>query len=362
MHSAFNPDTFSIAKPTGIPQVLFQLGSWSFHTYSMTMMLGMLAAIVAIVVFWRREKYSFDILLVMVIITIPSSLFGARLWFVVERLIYNPSNPFPGSAWYAAWDGGLSIQGGVMLAVSLNMWYAWTKRYEIDVRKAISIIIPNVLIGQVIGRFGNFANHEIYGSIDWTGSSSRWLGDVFAGNMFLTDYNSTKLGIIGAFRHPLFLYEAGLNLLGWIILVGVINGMWLLKPGSTGALYFVWYGFVRMIMEPYRTEAYSIYQITSTIFIVFGIIAFVIFEFLWDSYRRVWIKKSIRFEMVRVNPLVKPEKDPNHRNWFMKLFKIKKKEKPIENKIPTTDDTNEESDQVIQPQKHIEKIRILKQV
>lgn len=303
MHSLYNANDFLSPKPSGISHVLFSIGSMSVHTYSLTMMLGILAAILSIVFFWKREKYPIEILLVLIIITIPSSMIGARLWFVIERAIYSsPENPFNFADWYKIWEGGLSIQGGVILAAVLDLIYVWFKRHQVDMLKAISIIIPNILIGQVIGRFGNYANHEVYGTIDFSGSSALWAGSSFANNMYIASG-----GIAGAFRQPLFFIEAMLSLLGWIILVWLINGMWLLKPGSTGALYFVWYGIVRMIMEPYRDESYDMYTIASAVFIVVGMFFFLICEFMVPNYKRVWNKKYIRFDMINLNPYVKVE-------------------------------------------------------
>ncbi|UUD37131.1 Prolipoprotein diacylglyceryl transferase [Mycoplasmopsis californica] len=317
MHNDFNPTNFE-PKHVGSAHVLFQIGNYNFHTYSLTMMMGMIAAILTVAYFWKREKYSFEILLTMIILTIPFSFIGARLWFITEKLIYYRDS-FDFSRWYAIWDGGLAIQGGVMMAFVVNAIYLSTKTYEVDLIKVFTIIFPSVFIGQVIGRFGNYANHEIYGNIDWTGNSALWMGEGAASNMFLADELSNNLNVSGAFRHPLFIYEAGLTLLGYIVLAWLCNGMNLLKPGSTGALYFVWYGAVRMIMEPYRIHGYGIYQITSALFLVFGMIAFVTFEFILDLYDRIWIKEKNRFEMVRKNKKVKPE---NYHNWMQRLFRI----------------------------------------
>ncbi|MGL4183818.1 MAG: prolipoprotein diacylglyceryl transferase [Metamycoplasmataceae bacterium] len=235
--------------------------------YSITMILGIFAAIITVMYFWKREKYSFEILLKIILITIPSAIIGARLFFIFERLIYNPGNPFPGSNWWAIWDGGLSIQGGVIVPLILNLIYLSTKRSVIDIKMAFGIILPTVLIGQVIGRWGNFANHEVYGN-PTSYESIAWLGPNIAYNMFID----------GAYRQPLFLYESLANLVGYILIVWVILNLGLLKPGSTGALYLLWYGIVRTAMEPLREEQYLYYSIMSIISIVAGILFLAFFE------------------------------------------------------------------------------------
>ncbi len=179
------------------------------------------------------------------------AILGARIWNEVDQAINNPN--YNWRNWYKVWEGGLSIQGGVVLAVIVDLTYVYFKRDKIDIRKTCDIIIPTILIGQVIGRWGNYANHEVYGRIDYSGASSLIFGKAFAENMFLKDENGT------GYRYPLFLYESIINLFAYIILVWVINQMSLLKPGATAPLYFVWYGLVRIAMEPLRDYRQAIY-------------------------------------------------------------------------------------------------------
>uniref|UniRef100_UPI003D2A82BA prolipoprotein diacylglyceryl transferase family protein n=1 Tax=Mycoplasmopsis bovis TaxID=28903 RepID=UPI003D2A82BA len=79
------------------------------HTYSLTMMLGMIAAILTIIIFWRRAKYEWEILLTLIFLTIPMAIFGARIWNEVDQAINNPN--YNWRNWYKVWEGGLSIQG-----------------------------------------------------------------------------------------------------------------------------------------------------------------------------------------------------------------------------------------------------------
>lgn len=126
--------------PANTHTPLFHIGNWPIQVYSLTMMLGMLASILTIVIFWQREKYKWEILLTLILITIPSAIIGARLWDLVQEAIYNPN--YNWKNWYKIWEGGLSIQGGVVLAFVLDMIYVYTKRDLVDIRKVASIIIP----------------------------------------------------------------------------------------------------------------------------------------------------------------------------------------------------------------------------
>lgn len=307
---AYNASTIS---------VLFKIGKLPINTYSLTMMLGILAAILTITIFWRRAKYDWDILLVLIFLTIPSAFIGARLWHLVEHI--GKDDGFDWSGWYKIWEGGLAIQGGVVGAGIVDLTYAYTKRDKIDIRKGIDIVIPAVLIGQVIGRWGNFANHELYGKVDYDGSSCLIFGKRFASNMYIKDVIDGTTVV--AYRYPLFLYEGLANLVGYILLVWVINLMGLLKPGATGLLYFLWYGIVRLAMEPLRQTNHQIYITASYVFIVIGYIGFIYFQFFdfvhyvreWRGYRFVyqyahpeeyikWIEKT-RIKTKRSKPIVK---------------------------------------------------------
>ncbi|MFV8475905.1 prolipoprotein diacylglyceryl transferase [Mycoplasma sp. 1932B] len=274
---SFLPTTDAIRE--GTPTILFSIGSYQMHLYSLMIMFGFLFAILTVLFYWYKEKWDLNILFVVIIITVPAGIFGGRLGFIIERLIYNPSNPFPNSHWYAIWEGGLSIQGGVILAALLDIAYLYTKRQYVDLRKAFSYILPAVLVGQFVGRFGNYANHEVYGRIDWSGYSVTSLGSTFASNMYISDATTDALGLEGAYRYPLFLYEGIANLVGYILLCWVFNYFGVFKPGATGALYLLWYGVTRAAMEPLREESYNLYSYVALVFIILGVLLFIYFQF-----------------------------------------------------------------------------------
>ncbi|MGL4343519.1 MAG: prolipoprotein diacylglyceryl transferase [Metamycoplasmataceae bacterium] len=275
--------------PEGTPTIIPGI---NLSLYPLCITLGIIASIITIGYFWKREKYSSDILLKLIIITIPSALIGARLFYIFERLIADPANPFPGSQWYAIWEGGLSIQGGIIVPLFLNLWYLNSKKDIIDVKKAFGIILPTVLIGQAIGRWGNFANHEVYGRIT-DRESIIWLGSAIADNMFIN----------GEYRQPLFFYEFLTSLIGYIIICWIILNLGLLKPGSTGALYLIWYGIVRTAMEPLREESYIYYTILSILFLVAGVILLIYFEFVGRKQyiiKKVGLLRQYEFKNARI--------------------------------------------------------------
>ncbi|MGL5617591.1 MAG: prolipoprotein diacylglyceryl transferase [Metamycoplasmataceae bacterium] len=263
----FNQST-NIGYVQGVPIESF------IPLYPFCIVVGMIVSILTVAYFWRKEGYPIELLLKIIIITIPSAIIGARLFFVFERLIYNPENPFPGSHWYAIWEGGLSIHGGVILPAIFNLIFVRRHRNILDIRKTLGMILPTVLIGQAIGRWGNFANHEVYGKIvdEWEVS---WLGPFISSNMYIAD----SAGAAPAFRVPLFLYESISSIIGYIVIVWVLLNFGLVKPGVPAALYLIWYGITRTAMEPLREESYAFYTILSVISIIMGCIIGIYFHF-----------------------------------------------------------------------------------
>ncbi|OYD26614.1 prolipoprotein diacylglyceryl transferase [Mycoplasma testudineum] len=309
---------------------LFTIGTYQVPIYTFTMLIGMLSAILTIVFFWMRKKYSLEILFTLILITIPSSIIGARLWFIFERLIYNPADPFPNSAWYEVWNGGLAIQGGVIVPTILNLVYLYFKRELVDYRYAISFILPAVLLGQAIGRWGNYANHEVYGRIDTTGEYTLIWGEALARQMYI--YNAADLASTAALRIPLFLYESILSLVGYFVMVWIINLFGLLKPGTTGGIYMFYYGLVRVIMEPLREEGYAFYSVLGYLMLAAGVLMILYFEIPFRQ-RYAKIKRKYYFDYVII--------DRKPYAWLEKLLpspKIKSVtfETTVENNVEST--------------------------
>lgn len=283
----------------GEPTFLFG----TFSLYPFAIFLGILAAIFTIAYFWWRKNYQWDILLTLIIITIPSSIIGARLLYVAERLLYNWDDPFPGSSWYAVWEGGLSIQGGVILAATLDLIYLSFKKEVVDRRDVFGIILPTVLIGQAIGRWGNFANHEVFGKII-DGNDLNWLGETIKYNMLID----------GAYRVPLFFYESLVNLVGYLVIVWVVLNLNLTKPGTPGALYLLWYGITRVAMEPLREESYLFYTLIAVFSIVLGLALLVWFE--WSGLAIYEKTKVSQWSFHYTNKRIKPTPINLHSRWI----------------------------------------------
>ena len=234
------------------------------HTYPITMFLGVLISFFTIAYFWKKQKYSWEILQVLVILIVPGSIVGARLWYLISEGGWEQ--------WYFL--SGLSIQGGVMGALIAGSPFLYFRRHAVDMRTVYGIIIPNVIIGQAIGRWGNFANHEVYGGIV-SGDSLNWMG-----------WMKSHMFIEGHYRAPLFFYESISSIAGWFIMTWILLRKNWVKPAVPGAIYLIWYGIVRISMEPMRAEVdimkwgtLPISTFLSGVMIVIGTILFIWLQF-----------------------------------------------------------------------------------
>ena len=165
---------------------------------------------------------------------IPSSILGARLYYVVFRLDYYIANP---SQIFNLRGGGLAIYGGIIFGVLAG--YILCRRKKIPVAAFLDLIVFGLLIGQIMGRWGNFMNREAFGAET----------DVFC-RMGLTAPDGSSI-----FVHPTFLYESLWNL-GIFIFLVLFNKFGKRRyDGQNMLIYFFAYGAGRFWIEGLRTDS-----------------------------------------------------------------------------------------------------------
>lgn len=223
------------------------LGDWSVNPpYSFTVFgfeiyfYGVIiaAAFILAALFCARKAAEFgltsDDLFDLVIWLIPACIIGARLYYVLFKLDYFIANP---SKIFSVRDGGLAIYGGIIAGVITGI--IWSRRKKIPVFAVGDLAAFGLLIGQAVGRWGNFINREAFGAVT----------DVFC-RMGLTLPGQETLYV-----HPTFLYESLWNLAGLIILC-VLSKLGKRKyDGQFFWSYILWYGLGRAWIEGLRTDS-----------------------------------------------------------------------------------------------------------
>lgn len=194
---------------------------------------------------------------------------GGRLWYCLvlepEKYLADPAKIL------RITEGGMAIQGGALLGIIAGASFVLLFRKYMDIRYAADVAVPTILIAQCIGRWGNFFNQEVYGAGLGT-DALNFLPTIVRNNMFIS----------GQFRVPLFLIEGIINLAGYFV-IRYLCGKALkchLGLGYQASLYLVWYGMVRVILEPLRegftlnfgsSEAYGYMQSWIIAFVMMGV-------------------------------------------------------------------------------------------
>ena len=233
--------------------------------YAFLIMLGALGAYLVSRKEFKRAKYKdIDFFDSLFIYTLWVGVIGARIWFCLfYNLSYYLAHPI--EILYV-WNGGLAIQGGLVAGSLFVYFYCKANHYPF--LKIIDIILPNVLIGQAFGRWGNFVNQECHGA--------EVTEEYFNG---ILSFLKPGMLINGHYYEPLFFYESMLCIIGWCLIYFVLRKKQN-RRGDLGYCYLMWYGVIRFFIEARRTD--SLYlgpikmaQLTSIIFVIVGCLGYV---------------------------------------------------------------------------------------
>lgn len=216
------------------PPASFTLLGREIYLYGVLIALGFALAIL----YCSRHAPEFGIrsddFLDLMLWLMPLSIVGARLYFVAFRWEEFAAAP---QRIVAVWEGGLAIYGGVIAGVLCVLGVC--RRKKIPVAAMLDLCVYGLLIGQILGRWGNFMNREAFGAET----------TLFC-RMGLTDPAGRTI-----FVHPTFLYESLWNLIGLMCLIVLQKRGRRRYDGQVAALYFLWYGLGRAWIEGLRTDS-----------------------------------------------------------------------------------------------------------
>ena len=241
--------------------IFLQIGQIQIYWYSVMILIGMIIALIYILKESKKFNIDKDFIINLFVYAIPIALIGARTYFVIFHLDYYLNNL---SEILAIWEGGLAIHGGIIAGLIFVILYC--KKHNQNIWRILDIATIGLIIGQIIGRWGNFFNQEAYGSPTTL---------AFLQNLHLPKFIIDGMYIDGIYYHPTFLYESLWNLIGLIILL-VIRKNKKLKIGQLTSIYMIWYGFGRFLIESMRQDSlmlgnFKIAQIVSLIMFILGI-------------------------------------------------------------------------------------------
>lgn len=242
--------------------VLLDLGFIQIYWYSALIFIGLFIG--GFLVLREAERFGFseDFMVNLFFYLVPFSIVGARLYYVVFNWSYYSASPME---IISIWNGGLAIHGALLFGLIWIFYY--TSKYRFRTLRVIDFMVVGLLIGQAIGRWGNFFNQEAYGSE---------VARTYLQNLRLPEFIIEGMNIGGVYYHPTFLYESVGLFVGFILLM-FLRRLKYVKVGHPTSFYLIWYGVLRFFIEILRTDSLmwnglKVAQIASILMIVLGII------------------------------------------------------------------------------------------
>ncbi|MGA5689946.1 prolipoprotein diacylglyceryl transferase [Cytobacillus pseudoceanisediminis] len=243
--------------------IAISLGPIQVHWYGLIIGVGIALALIIAMREGERRGLPKDIFADLMLWAIPIAIISARIYYVIFQWNFYSQNP---GEIIKIWNGGIAIHGALIGSVITA--YVFAKKRKISFWKLADIAAPSIILGQAIGRWGNFMNQEAHG---------REVSRAFLENMYLPEFIVDQMYINGAYYHPTFLYESIWNIIGFIILILLRRAN--LRRGELFLSYVIWYSIGRFFVEGLRTDSLMLTEnlrIAQTISIVLIIGALVL--------------------------------------------------------------------------------------
>lgn len=245
-------------------RVFIEIGPLTIYWY------GVIIATGAAIGLWLAMKeaerlgWNKDLLIDFLIYAVPIAIIFARIYYVTFEWERYSDGPL----WkvIAIWEGGIAIHGAVIGGVVTAIVFSRVRK--IPFWQLADIVAPSLILGQAIGRWGNFMNQEAHGGPIPEGSV---LYDI------LPDFILQQMTIDGVTYQPTFLYESLWNILIFVLLI-YIRRQWNPIRGEIFLTYAIMYSIGRFFIEGMRTDSLYVVgdlrtaQIVSILTIIIGLI------------------------------------------------------------------------------------------
>ncbi|MBO5954778.1 MAG: prolipoprotein diacylglyceryl transferase [Clostridia bacterium] len=237
----------------------FFIGNIEIKFYGLIMAFAMFLGVLLACKLAKKKGIKSDDIFMLALIVLPCAVVGARLYYC---FFYEYDYTF----WeiFKIWQGGLAIYGGVIGGIIGVIVFALIKKDWKMIFVLMDICAPCLILGQALGRWGNFFNQEAYGNLI-TNESLMW----FPFGVWIESEN--------AWFQATFFYESLWNLIGVAILIFTYYKTE--HTGTTTAMYLVWYGLGRTWIEGLRsdslyigTSGIRVSQLLSMILVVVGLV------------------------------------------------------------------------------------------
>ncbi|MDQ0199017.1 prolipoprotein diacylglyceryl transferase [Neobacillus ginsengisoli] len=219
--------------------IAFTLGPIQVHWYGIIIGSGLALALFIAIREANKRGLPKDTFADLMLWAIPIAIISARIYYVIFEWKYYVHHP---SEMIQIWHGGIAIHGALIGSVITT--YVFAKKRGVPFWKITDIAAPSIILGQAIGRWGNFMNQEAHG---------REVTRQFLENLHLPNFIINQMYINGAYYHPTFLYESLWDFAGFILLISLrfVN----LRRGELFLSYVIWYSIGRYFVEGMRTDS-----------------------------------------------------------------------------------------------------------
>ncbi|MDD3150252.1 MAG: prolipoprotein diacylglyceryl transferase [Candidatus Gastranaerophilales bacterium] len=248
--------------------IALDLGFYQIRWYGIIIAIAFLAGLKVLIKLAEKQTdipnladKLFDLLFYLLI----GGIIGARLYYVLFNLNYYSSHPVE---IFQIWQGGMSVHGTIIAGIIITL--AYSNRYKLPLLRVFDILSCGFVLGQSIGRWGNFFNSEAFGmptNLPW--------------KLYIPIWARPEQYLNYEFFHPTFLYESILDFCIFVFLFSKLYKSTNYKEGSIFFLYLILYSLVRFFIEQIRIDSVfyflglPIAQIASIFMLLIGIIGLI---------------------------------------------------------------------------------------
>lgn len=241
---------------------LFGIKGINIAWYGLIIACGMLLGVILAVQTAKRRGYKGDLIFDFILLALPFAIICARTYYVIFEWNSYSENLLKV---FAIWEGGLAIYGGVIGGFIAALVFSKINRFPFW--ELIDILVPSLILGQAIGRWGNFVNQEAYGNLITNPSLQFFPYGVY-------------IQKLSEWHQATFFYESMWNLLVFLVLI--IYRKKAKYHGDIFAKYLIGYGIGRSFIEGLRTDSLyllpgvRISQFLSLLLIILGVAIIII--------------------------------------------------------------------------------------
>ena len=244
---------------------LFGIEGWSIAWYGVIIAVGMVLGVILAIYRARKQGLKDDLIFDFILLALPIAIICARGYYVIFEW-----DSYSGDilSIFKIWKGGLAIYGGVIGGLVTAILFC--RHHKFPLFRFLDLVVPSLVLGQAIGRWGNFVNQEAFGNLVANPSLQFFPYAVY-------------IDALGEWHQATFFYESMWNVC--LLMAMLIVSRKEPKTGTMTCMYFVFYGLGRFLIEGLRTDSLYVIpgirvsQILSLVLIFGGLVVYVIFVY-----------------------------------------------------------------------------------